>query len=421
MRIAYVTETYLPSTDGVVTRMRHAVDWLVRAGHDVLVVCPDVGGFDHAGYDVAGVRAVRYPLYRSRAWGTPSPSVGRALAGFRPDVVHCWQPSLVGLPAVLWACGHNVPLVTSYHTDISSYLSYYGPARLIRRPAERYMRWLCNRSPLTLVTSRAMGDKLDGLGFTGLRVLPRGVDLSARDPRFRSAAMRERLSGGRPEAPLLVFVGRVAAEKGLATLEPLMRTHPSWRLAVVGDGPAREGLERQFAGTGATFTGFMSGRELSEAFASGDAFVFPSLTETLGLVLLEAMASGVPVVAAHSPATDEQLRDGENGLTYDAADPAALEAAVTRALSDEPLRERVRDAALADARHESWDNASAALMGAYEETLAAYADGWRPPRHPGGRWAGQGGPMPALPVVPRDAEAGGIVGATPTPDPRGAR
>ena len=407
MRVAFVTETFLPSMDGVVTRMTKALDWMAAHGHEALVVAPDLGVSEYAGFPVRGVRAVRYPVYRSRAWGTPSPRAWREVRAFSPDVVHVWQPTMVGAPVVAGACREDVPLVTSYHTDISSYLGYYGPLARLRRPAEAYMRCLNNRAPLTLVTSRAMRAKLDALGFTGLRVLPRGVDLAARSPRFASAQMRGRLSGGHPQRPLLLFVGRVAAEKGIATLEPLMRAHPEWSLAVVGDGPELGALRELFAGTATTFTGFMRGQELSEAFASADAFVFPSLTETLGLVLLEAMASGTPVLAAQSPATDEQVRSGENGLTYDPSAPGALDAAARRMLADGNLRARLAACARAEALRESWDNASSALIGAYEETIAAYAAGWMPPHRPWRRWAGQGGPMAGA-SASTPAEAKGV-------------
>ena len=383
MKIAYVTETFLPSVDGVVTRMTHALDWLAENGHELQIIAPDLGCHEYRGFPVVGVRAVTYPLYRSRPWGTPSPAVARALGRFSPDIVHVWQPSLVGLPAVLYARRRRIPLVTSYHTNIASYLDYYGPLmRSLRRPVMAFQRWMHNMSPQTLVTSRAMRAHLEDEGFAGPVVLPRGVELAARDPRFASSEMRGRLSGGHPERPLLVYVGRVAVEKGLPTLEPLMRAHPEWSLAIVGGGPQLDRLRERFAGTNTTFTGFLQGDELSAAFASGDAFVFPSTTETLGLVILEAQASGVPVVAATSPATDEQIRPGINGLTYDPAAPSSLEQAVLAALNDAAVRERMRAAGLAEARENDWEHASAALYACYEQTLAFYADGWQAPRHP---------------------------------------
>lgn len=399
MRIAFVTETFLPSVDGVVTRMARTLDWLAREGHDVHVIAPDLGCKDYQGFAVSGVRAVTYPLYRSRPWGTPSPEVARILGRYSPDVIHVWQPMLVGLPAILHARRRRVPLVTSYHTNIASYLDYYGPVvRAFRRPVMAYQRWMHNQAPLTLVTSRAMRIHLGEQGVSGLTVLPRGVELTARDPRFADAEMRVRLSGGHPERPLLVYVGRVAVEKGLPSLEPLMRAHPEWSLAIVGGGPQLERLRARFAGTNTTFAGFLEGPELSAAFASGDVFVFPSTTETLGLVILEAQASGVPVVAAASPATDEQITPGVNGLTYDASEPASLERAVASVLADADGAARIRQAGIAEARENDWAHASEALFACYERTLAIYRGGWAAPRHPMRR---QGA------AVPDQADRGG--------------
>ena len=167
-----------------------------------------------------------------------------------------------------------------------------------------------------------------------------------------------------------MYVGRVAAEKSLETLAPVMREHPEWALAVVGDGPDLERLREAFAGTRTVFTGFLGGGELSRAFASGDAFVFPSTTETLGLVILEAQASGVPVVAAASPATCEQRRDGVDGLVYDPQRPGALGEALERVFSDKAGAAAMARAGREVALRNDWDRAGAALLEAYAEAIA---------------------------------------------------
>ncbi len=383
MRIALVTETFLASVDGVVSRRTLGMDWLASQGHELCVIAPDLGVHDYNGVPVLGVKAITWPIYRSRPWGTPSPRVARHLQAFGPDIVHVWQPDMVGLAAVQACTRLGLPLVTSYHTDTIAYLDYYGPLRAIRRPGTWYERRLHNQAPLSLVTSNAMKKKLQARGVPNVAVLPRGVDLEGRDPRFADAAMRERLSAGRPERPLLIYVGRVAAEKNLASLEPVMRRHPEWSLAVVGDGPALESMRRLFAGTPTVFTGFLGGEELSRAFASADAFVFPSTTETLGLVILEAQASGLAVVAAASPATCEQIEDGVDGLVYDPKDEAALERALKGLLGDEEARRRIAGAGRRIALTQGWDHASAALLDAYRLALSIYGAGWEPPAHPG--------------------------------------
>ena len=369
MRIAMVTETFLPSVDGVVTRLTHALDWLIEQGHELCVIAPDLGVSEYRGVPVHGVKAVTMPFYRSRPWGLPSGRVRSYLQEFAPDIVHAWQPDLVGLSAVRACRRLGLPLVTSYHTDTVAYLDYYRAFRLLKGLLAAYERRLLNAGAMTLVTSNAMRRELVARGVQEPRVLPRGVDLTARDPRFASSEMRARLTDGEPERPLLVYVGRVAAEKSLDTLLPVMRDHPDWALAIVGGGPELEHLQELFAGTRTQFTGFMSGNELSAAFASGDAFVFPSITETLGLVVLEAQASGLPVVAAASPATCEQIHDGVNGLVYDPQRPGALQEALEQVLSDETHASVIAQEGLKAARENGWDRASAALLEAYEEVL----------------------------------------------------
>ncbi len=381
MRIVFVTETFLPSVDGVVTRISHALDWLAEAGHQVTIVCPDLGCREYAGFEVVGVPALTYPVYRSRPWGTPSKVVGETIARVRPDIVHVWHPAIVGARGVHAARKLGIPLITSYHTDILKYLSYYEGGWMFRRPVSWYMRYLNNSSPITLVTSQAMRARLEGMGVAGVRVLPRGVDLSMRDPSFASADMRARLTDNHPDQPLLLFVGRVAAEKSIESLAPLMRKHPGWRLAVVGSGPDLERCKRAFGGTGTVFTGFMTGQDLASAYACADAFVFPSTSEALGLVLLEAMASGTPVVAASSSATDEQVANGENGLVYKSAQE--LEDQLDLLLGDKGLRDRLRERGLAEAAACGWPAACEAVFRAYEDTLGLYRAGWEEPRHPG--------------------------------------
>lgn len=343
MRIAIVTETFLPSVDGVVTRLTHAVEHLTARGHEVLVLAPDLGVREHSGARVIGIPAVTLPFYRDRPFSLPHRAVDRALREFRPDIVHAAQPILLASSAARAAHRRGVPLVASYHTHVPRYLDLYRGTRWARPLLWWWIRRNHGLADLNLVTSAAMRDELAAHGIPRLRVLRRGVDTEARNPRFRSAAMRERLLGGAVdgmgtggrEPAVLLYVGRLAAEKSIDTLRPLLDRRADVRLAIVGDGPDRTRLEQVFAGTGTVFTGFLRGDELAAAFASADAFIFPSVTETLGLVILEAMASGLPVVAARSGPTVEQVEDGVTGRLYESGDVASMERAVRGVVGDE--------------------------------------------------------------------------------------
>lgn len=365
MKIAIVTETFLPSVDGVVTRLRHAVERFVDLGHEVMVVAPDLGVTEHHGARVVGIHPVTLPFYKHRRFTLPSPNVDGIIRGFHPDVVHAAQPILLASSGAYAAERQGIPLVASYHTHIPRYLDLYTAWKWSKPLVWWQIKRNHAKADLNLVTSETMRAELASQGIRDLHVLARGVDTEQFHPRFASAEMRERLTGGNPEKKLLVFVGRLAAEKEIHRLRPMMDRREDIALAIVGDGPFRRELEEMFAGTSTVFPGFMEGEELASAFASADAFVFPSVTETLGLVILEGMASGLPVVAARSGPTMEQVTDGENGLLFDHEDQASLDAALDR-LGDPALRESIRANARAEAEKFSWERASDDLLRYYE-------------------------------------------------------
>ncbi|MCW1805104.1 glycosyltransferase family 4 protein [Brachybacterium squillarum] len=371
MRIAIVTETFLPSVDGVVTRLRHAVERYVDLGHEVMVIAPDLGVTEHHGARVVGVRPVTLPFYKHRRFTLPSPNVDGIIRGFHPDVVHAAQPILLASSGAFAAHRQRIPLVASYHTHIPRYLDLYRAWRW-GKPA---VWWQIRRNhalaDVNIATSETMRAELAEHGIENLHVVRRGVDTHTFHPSFASDAMRERLTQGHPEKKLLVFVGRLAAEKEIHRLRPMMDRRDDVALAIVGDGPFRGELEQLFRGTSTVFPGFMEGEELASAFASADAFVFPSVTETLGLVILEGMASGLPVVAARSGPTLEQVTDGVDGLLFDSGDEASLDAALER-LGDGDLRTRIRAAARAEAEKYSWEAASDDLLGYYEMAIAQH-------------------------------------------------
>lgn len=372
MKIAIVTETFLPSVDGVVTRLRHAVERFTDLGHEVMVVAPDLGVTEHHGARVVGIRPVTLPFYKHRRFTLPSPNVDGIIRGFHPDVVHAAQPLLLASSGAYAAKRQRIPLVASYHTHLPRYLDLYRAWSWGKRPVWWQIKRNHALADVNLATSETMKQELTEQGIHNLHVVRRGVDTDTFHPRFASRQMRERLTQGHPEKKLLVFVGRLAAEKEIHRLRPLMNRRDDVALAIVGDGPFRAELEQMFAGTSTLFPGFMEGEELASAFASADAFVFPSVTETLGLVILEGMASGLPVVAARSGPTLEQVTDGENGLLFDSGDETSLDHAIHR-LADADLRTRIRAAARAEAEKYSWENASDDLLRYYEMAIGMHA------------------------------------------------
>jgi glycosyltransferase involved in cell wall biosynthesis len=178
--------------------------------------------------------------------------------------------------------------------------------------------------------------------------------------------MRNKLSQGHPDAPLLLYVGRVSAEKEIDKIKPVLESIPGARLAIVGNGPAREELETLFADTNTNFVGYLHGQELGAAYACSDAFVFPSSTETLGLVLLEAMAAGCPVVAARRGGIPDIVTDGVNGYMFEPDDPQGAIAATQRLLAHKEERELLRQNARLEAEKWGWASATRQLQDFYQ-------------------------------------------------------
>jgi glycosyltransferase involved in cell wall biosynthesis len=210
------------------------------------------------------------------------------------------------------------------------------------------------------------------MGFERLKLWRRGVDGDRFNPKYGSQAWRERLSGGAPDAPLLIYVGRLGIEKRIDMLRPALDILPEARLAIVGDGPYREELQTLFAGTHTVFAGFLQGEDLSSAYASADIFCFPSASETFGNVVLEAMASGLPVIVARSGGQVDHVRQGVNGLLFPTEDQEALVQAVKRLATDLPYARKLGANALEYARTQTWEIILDTLLYDLHKTLTAY-------------------------------------------------
>jgi glycosyltransferase involved in cell wall biosynthesis len=210
-------------------------------------------------------------------------------------------------------------------------------------------------------------------GIERVDLWQRGVDTEMFQPHLTSRQMRSRLSQGHPDSPLLLYVGRVSAEKEIDQIKPILEAIPEARLAIVGDGPYREALKAHFAGTATHFVGYLQGLELACAFASADAFIFPSRTETLGLVLLEAMAAGCPVVAAASGGITDIVTDGVNGYLFDPTDPQGAISATKRLLAATSEREQLRDNARLEAERWGWGAATQQLRDFYQKIVLSDA------------------------------------------------
>ena len=369
MRIALFTETFLPKVDGIVTRLRHTVEQLQRHGHQVLVICPAGAPKEYQGAQIYGLSAFPLPLYPELKIAVPRPAIRGVLERFCPDLIHVVNPAVLGLAGIYYAKVLNLPLVASYHTHLPQYLQHYGLGALEGFLWE-LLKAMHNQAQLNLCTSTAMVAELRAHGIEHLDLWQRGVDTEMFHPRLASAKMRQRLSQGHPESPLLLYVGRVSPEKEIEQIRPVLEAIPGARLAIVGDGPHREVLEKHFRGTPTYFVGYLKGLELASAYASADAFIFPSRTETLGLVLLEAMAAGCPVVAANSGGIPDIVTDGVNGYLFDPQAPQGAVQATQRLLAAGQERESLRAEARREAERWGWSAATSQLEEFYRGAIA---------------------------------------------------
>lgn len=368
MRVALITETFLPNVNGVVTTLCRLLEHLRDHGHEAMLFAPEGGPEEYAGAPIVPMRGVPLPRYPELRLTPPQPGLTAQLRRFRPDVVHLAGTVALGVAGRHAALRVGAPLVGAYHTDFPAYTAHYGIG-CVRALLYRYLRWVHNSCAVTLCPSSATLAELRANGFRRLRLWGRGVDTARFHPRHRNAAWRESV-GARPDERVLLYVGRLAPEKRLDLLADALPSMPGTRLVFVGDGPARAGLERRLAGASAHFAGYLRGDELATAYASADLFVFPSDTETFGQVIQEAMASGLPVVAARAGGAIDLVRDGATGALFTPGHPGELRSRVGEILAAPERAAAMGAAGRVTAERRSWERVMGQLIGHYEQAAA---------------------------------------------------
>ncbi|MEP9363061.1 glycosyltransferase family 1 protein [Nocardioides sp. CN2-186] len=347
MRVAIVTESFLPQVNGVSNTVRHVVTELVEAGHEALVVAPGPGPGHFEGVPVVRVRSVGLPGYRSFPIGLPDSALGRGLDRFGPDRVHLASPIALGVVGMRAAKQLGVPTVAVYQTDIAGFARQYG----LRADAvvDRWVGRLHRRADRTLVPSSASMAQLAALGVPHLHRWGRGIALDLFGPDRRSPALHRRWTDGSRLA--VGYVGRLGHEKQVHRLAVLAAL-PGVQLVVIGDGPARADLERRLPG--AVFTGMLRGQELAEAFASLDVFVHTGDAETFCQTIQEAQASGVPVVAPAAGGPLDLVDPGRTGLLFDPTDLGSLRDCVATLLRSPGLRDEMAARSVQSVAGRSW-------------------------------------------------------------------
>lgn len=371
MKIAMFTETFLPKVDGIVSILCQALERLGEKGHRVLLFGPPGGPKEYAGAEIIGIGGPRLPLYPELRINIPRRGVFERLAAFQPDLIHVVNPFFLGPFGLRYARRLKLPTVASFHTDVARYAHHYGGGFLAPL-LWGYMRTLHNRASLNLCPSSTVLKDLRARGFRRVRWWRRGVDTARFNPGPRDEALRARLSDGHPDEFLVVNVGRHSPEKRLETIRDALFPAPGLRLALVGHGPSHARLKDYFRGTPTTFPGYLEGADLVAAYRAADVFLFPSTTETFGLVALEAMACRTPVIAARTGGVLDIVQHGVNGLYFDPDQPAQI-GPLVKSLAENPAwREQLAENALAHARSRPWQATMDQLIDYYRLSIRCF-------------------------------------------------
>jgi glycosyltransferase involved in cell wall biosynthesis len=372
MRVTLVTETYFPQVNGVSRTLGQLVRHLEDRGDLVQLIHPDYGE-SPAHERIHLVRSVSLPFYKELYLPLPPfHDVRRAIDAFAPEVVHVATEAMLGLSVLRHALERKLPVVSSFHTNFDQYSTHYRVG-FAKGTIWRYLRWFHNRTRETYVPSRATIADLESRGFDRLVLWPRGVDGTLFRPDRPGREEVRRTLGFGPDDVVVAYVSRIAAEKNIGYLaEALEKAHakrPAMKLLFVGDGPARAEVERRLAGR-AAFVGYRTGEDLADHYAAADLFAFSSLTETFGNVILEAMASGLPVVALRAGGVGDTVRSGETGVLIEPTAPTSSFAhAVVSLFDDTAERHRRAESARAYALSQSWDEIMGGLRSRYQHVI----------------------------------------------------
>ena len=373
IRVALVSGNYNYVRDGANQALNRLVEYLLRQDVKVRAYSPttDTPAFEPTGplVSIPSVPIPGRPEYRLGLGLTAK--VRRDLDQFKPNIVHIAAPDIIGHRAVTWARRNRIPAVASVHTRFDTYLAYYH-LQALEPLARGIMRRLYRRCDALLVPAESSAAVLRAQRMNKfISMWARGVDREQFNPGRRDLEWRRSL-GIADEDLVIAFLGRIVMEKGLdvfsEAIQALESRRVPHRVLVIGEGPARSWFEERLPDS-AIFVGHQHGPDLARALASADIFFNPSITETFGNVTLEAMACGLPVVAAAATGATSLVRDRETGLLVEPGDSDAFADALQTYAIDPDLRRRHGEAGLAFATTMDWDRINSVVLNVYQRVI----------------------------------------------------
>ncbi|MBN1541510.1 glycosyltransferase family 1 protein [candidate division KSB1 bacterium] len=370
MKVAYFTESLPPNTDGVVRTLVRLAETLEQENVDYQFYSP-VKPNDESSLSrrVRKVSSVPFFLYSDYKMGIPYfNGLETNLDRFRPDLIHIVSETLLGHYGLVYAKKRKIPVVSSYHTHFVSYFSYYGFSK-VEHLGWQFLQWFHNQCDRTYAPSPSAVQELIDRGIHGVELWQRGVDLAHFSPAKRQLDLRRSI--GAEKKPIVLFVGRLVKEKDLDDVVTvnriLMEKGCDFQMVIVGDGPMRGELEEELPN--AHYTGYQHGEKLAQWYASSDLFLFPSTTETFGNVILEAFASGLPVVTVDKGGVADIVTDGRDGFVARHNQPHKIADKVQLLLQNPQQRKAMAVEARKSARRYSWSAINKGLLNSYENVL----------------------------------------------------
>jgi glycosyltransferase involved in cell wall biosynthesis len=377
LKIALFTGNYNHIRDGVSLTLNRMVDFMQRNGVQMRIYAPSTPQpaiKPHSG-ELVVVPSIAIPGRKEYRMSLGFPkAIKKDCEAFNPDIVHIATPDFLGNAAIKWAFKKNIPVVSSFHTNFLSYLSYYKIIQPLEPLFARYFRNFYDKCTHIYVPSESMIEELGNqIDNSKAKLWARGVELDTFNPNHRNTDWRQK-KGFSDDAIVITFVSRLVLEKDVdiyaKTVKLLQKKYPGKvKALVVGKGPAENEMRKWIPE--AVFTGTLRGQELSTAYACSDIFLFPSISETFGNVTLEALASGVPSFVADAPGGKSLIKSGLNGCIGVPKNPEDFANKISPLIEDKNLRERFAVAARASAEHYSWDEINGTLLNYYQQIYSS--------------------------------------------------
>lgn len=371
MKIAIFTDTFLPEINGVTKTLSKMKNYLDTTNIEYKFFIP--GKENEKKDNIVSFSSFNFFLYPERKIAIPRyREIRTNLDEFKPDLIFIVTPFAIGLTGFRYAKEKGIPVVSNYSTDFPRYLKHYK-LEILENAVWSFFRWFHSFSYINLCPSIATKTDMERHGITNVELWGRGIETSEFSPKQRSEDLRKKYCD--EDEKVLLYVGRVAPEKELEVLmdavKILNKKNLKFKLLVIGDGPSKQEFENQNI-ENVVFVGYKTGEELKTYYASADIFAFPSSSETYGNVVLEAMASGLPVVAPFAGGVQENLIDMENGMAFDVGDSEDMAEKIESLLKDEELIARFSKKARNHTLTKNWNEIYTNLFSRFNQVVEAY-------------------------------------------------